>query len=69
MLDFVSSPVPFIAGIVEEKKAKLKCIEEDYRVKDAVNDGMSILNIDSGRIVITTEQGIEDVAINAHGVM
>ena len=69
MLDFVSSPVPFIAGIVGEKKVSLKYIENDYRVQDAVEDGMSILNLDTGNITITHESGIEEIVHNSHGIM
>merc|ERR1712151_1305287 len=49
-LDFVSSPVPLIAGIVAENKSRLKDILFDDRVKDALNNGTSILNLDTGNV-------------------
>merc|ERR1711862_898953 len=61
MLDFVSSPVPFIAGVVADNKQKLKNIEKDTRVENAMKSGLSILNITHGRIAITREEGIRNI--------
>lgn len=47
-IDFVGSPVPFIAGIVPENKLNLKNILVDDRVSEAINDGMIVLNLDAG---------------------
>merc|ERR1711862_937939 len=52
-LDFVSSPVPFAAGVVAEDSLNLKQILNDYRVKDAMSDGMSILNLDTMSLLKT----------------
>ena len=69
MLDFVSSPVPFIAGLVSDKPNGLTKIEADFRVRNAVADGMSVLNINSGNIILTRENGIEDIVKYSHGSM
>ena len=50
VLDFVGSPVPFIAGIVPENKLNLNSILGDDRVADALNDGMILLNLDTGNV-------------------
>ena len=47
-LDFAGLPAPLIAGIVAENKSRLKDILTDDRVKDALKNGMTILNLDSG---------------------
>ena len=61
MLDFVGSPVPFIAGVVRDNELDLKIIEEDYRVQNAIADGMTILNLASGKVIVTREESIEDI--------
>ena len=69
MLDFVGSPVPFIAGVVDDKENGLTKIEGDDRVKNAIADGMSVLNAQTGNIIVTHENGIEDIAKNSCGSM
>ena len=61
MLDFVSSPVPFIAGVVRRTELGLKKIEEDYRVQNAIEEGMSVLNLDSGKVIVTKENEMVDI--------
>jgi len=64
MLDFVSSPIPFIAGIVVDNHLRLDTIQNDDRIKNAHIDGMSILNITFGTVAITTEAGIQNIVGN-----
>jgi len=61
MLDFVSSPVPFIAGMIVEGKQHLHSIIHDYGVKDAMLHGLSIVNLVSGKLIVTREQGTSDM--------
>ncbi|KAL7540936.1 hypothetical protein ACHAXR_010487 [Thalassiosira sp. AJA248-18] len=61
MLDFVSSPVPFIAGMIVEGKQHLHRIIHDHGVKDAMLHGLSIVNLVSGKLIVTREQGTSDM--------
>jgi len=61
MLDFVSSPVPFIAGMLVEGKQDLHSIIHDHGVKDAMLHGLSIVNLVSGKLIVTREQGTSDM--------
>lgn len=61
MLDFVSSPVPFIAGMIVEGKHHLHSIIHDHGVKDAMLHGLSIVNLVSGKLIVTREQGTSDM--------
>lgn len=45
LMDFVSSPVPFIAGIVVNDIEQLRIVEEDERIMDAMLEGLSVLNL------------------------
>ena len=58
MLDFVNSPVPFVAGMSVEGDHAMHLIEEDIRVIEAQSEGMSIINLKSGALHITSESGI-----------
>jgi len=49
---FVNSVVT-VAGIVAEDCLILDQILNDYRVKDAMSDGMNILNLDTGKLLKT----------------
>lgn len=61
MLDFVSSPVPFIAGMIVEDKQHLHSIIHDPGVKEAMMCGLSIVNLVSGKLIVTREQGTSDM--------
>mmetsp|Transcript_31581 Transcript_31581/g.64889 ORF Transcript_31581/g.64889 Transcript_31581/m.64889 type:complete len:1488 (-) Transcript_31581:142-4605(-) len=61
MLDFVSSPVPFIAGMIVEDKHHLHSIIHDPGVKEAMMCGLSIVNLVSGKLIVTREQGTSDM--------
>ena len=69
ILDFVSSPVPFIAGIVVNSKEKIVKIIRDTRVKHALKDGLSLLNLSSGRLEMTKEHEIENIVSNCLSTM
>ena len=55
MLDFVSSPVPFIAGMVGKDKSSLKSIEMDDRVMNERIAGLTIIDITSSKVLWTQE--------------
>merc|ERR1712048_222643 len=54
-LDFVSSPVPFIAGYIAEDVSNLEQIFKDVRVIDAISDGMIALNLDNGSMLSSSK--------------
>ena len=64
MLDFVCSPVPFIAGLVVDRD-QLDAIENDYRVKASMCDGLSVLNLTFGRLNITEEAGMKEILVRS----
>ena len=58
MIDFVQSPVPFITGISAKSKAAASKIQNDQRVTEAMENGLSVINLITGTVLITTESGI-----------
>ena len=58
MLDFVNSPVPFVAGIAVTDAARVMAVESDERTLDAMAHGMSVLNLSTNTLHITSEQEI-----------
>jgi len=51
LIDFLSSPVPYITGMVAESSDHLLEMQNDYRVQEAIaSDGLSVLNLDSGKL-------------------
>uniref|UniRef100_A0A7S4J9G5 cGMP-dependent protein kinase n=1 Tax=Odontella aurita TaxID=265563 RepID=A0A7S4J9G5_9STRA len=65
MLDFVCSPVPFIAGIVVDNKCLLSDIEKDHRVQSSMLDGLSVLNLTTGKLLVTNEEGTAEILARA----
>jgi len=51
LIDFLSSPVPYITGMVADNGRHLQDMINDYRVQEAIaSDGLSVLNLDSGKL-------------------
>ena len=61
MRDIVSSPVPFLVGMVTYGEQELKEFEKSSQVHQALLNGMSILNLSTGALKITSEKGIRDM--------
>ena len=55
MIEFVSSPVPYVIGVVARDKAHLKKIENNFYVKQHLNHGLNIINVTSRKIQWTQE--------------
>jgi hypothetical protein len=55
MLDFVNCPVPFIAGVAVRNVVD---VENDSRVLEAMNNGMSLLNLKNNTLQITSEKNV-----------
>ena len=51
-LEFINSPVPFIGGLVPENKKSLRRILKGKLVKDAIANGLIVLNLDSGEVFV-----------------
>lgn len=58
MLDFVNSPVPFLIGMAVEDREHSLAIEEDPRVVEAMAEGLSVINLATNSVVLTTETDI-----------
>mmetsp|Transcript_3030 Transcript_3030/g.4565 ORF Transcript_3030/g.4565 Transcript_3030/m.4565 type:complete len:1665 (-) Transcript_3030:65-5059(-) len=61
MIDFVSAPVPFIAGVVVTNEKEMHHLESDLRVKDAVSSGLSIVNLWRNKVRVTHEPEIAEL--------
>merc|ERR1712226_486116 len=57
-MDFISSPVPFIVGVARCKKL-LSRVESDDRVQREMIDGLSIVNLNEGKVSLTKEHHIQ----------
>jgi len=60
MIDFVSSPVPFIAGMIGRDRASLKRIKTDHRVEHERMDGLTIIDLSDGNILWTKKNEFEN---------
>jgi hypothetical protein len=58
LLDFVTSPVPFVAGMAVNDFIRVQQVENDKRTLDAMANGMSLLNLSTKTLHITSEAGI-----------
>jgi hypothetical protein len=66
MLEFVSSPGPFLAGMVARDIWQLNAIKSDACVKEAVRDGLSIIYLYRGRLTVTSADGIWEMLVDSH---
>jgi hypothetical protein len=60
MIDFASSPVPFVAGMVCNN-GKFAEIIRMNEVEDAMKEGLSVMNLNQGKLIMTKEKGIETI--------
>lgn len=60
MFDFVSSPVPFLAGFATSSKFQLHMIETDYRVRSALQYGLTLVNVSEGKVSITHDPEVDE---------
>ena len=51
-LEFINSPVPFIAGLVLENSNTFHSILKGKLVKDAIANGLIVMNLDSGDVFV-----------------
>ena len=61
MLDFLNSPVPFVAGMAVNDYARVCEAEKDLRTLDAMANGMSLLNLSTNTLHITSEAEISQM--------
>ena len=60
IMDVVSSPVPYIVGIVATREEAVKEIENDTRVKAQMDEGLTVVNLTSWKILWTTRDQINE---------
>ena len=65
MLDFVNSPVPFVIGMMAKNQEHSLLLERDHRVIEAMSEGLSVINLLTGTVHITTEHGIYSMIRNS----
>ena len=69
MFDIVNSPVPFIAGTVASSEENLKNIEMDDRVQEEMALGLSVVNLNKGKVLMTQEAGITNTLQNCLSIV
>merc|ERR1711933_305748 len=68
-LDFVESPVPFIAGILAGGGNEVEMILNDYCVQRALYNGLSIVDLYSGEVHFTKEVEFQNVLIKCDSIL
>lgn len=64
MIDFVNTTVPFLAGMVVDDFDKCMAVENDDRVIEAIRNGLSVVNLCTGKVTFTSEQEIVQILKN-----
>ena len=54
-LEFITSPVPFIAGLVPDKNRLTSILDGDL-VQDAIKNGLTVLNLNSGKVFVGNDE-------------
>jgi hypothetical protein len=66
MLEFVTAPVPFIAGMTTENVKSIDYVKADPFVKEAMQYGLSIVDLRRGELNLTSCPAIRDVIGSCH---
>merc|ERR1711862_910384 len=71
MMDFISSPVPFIAGMIIDNTTKNwkmeDVIDNDRRIKKQIEyGGLTVVNINNGHVIWTQDDSITKIGLT-HG--
>jgi len=69
ILDFVESPVPFIAGVVAEDEKEMKLIINDDSVQRALCNGLTVVDLLSGEVHFTKEVESHDVLLMCDNIL
>ena len=69
MFDVVNSPVPFIAGAVASTKEGVEGIISDSRVQQEMPLGLSLVNLNEGKVLMTKEDGITNTLRNCLSIV
>ena len=69
MFDIVNSPVPFIVGVVASTKEGIEDILSDSRVNQEMLLGLSVVDLNKGRVLMTQEDGITDTLQNCLSIV
>ena len=69
-LDVVSSSFPYIIGIIARSKEIVTDIENDVRVRERMDDGLTVINLTSEKILWTTCKRINKYKLHCgHKIM
>ena len=63
-IEFITSPVPFIGGLVPENQERLDEILKGDLVKDAISNGLIILNLNSSEVYIGIDEKQNSLAFS-----
>lgn len=58
MMDFISSPVPFIGGMIARNSKDLEKLIMDSRVQEAMDFGLTVINLSSNKVYWTKEKEV-----------
>jgi len=67
-LDFVESPVPFIAGVLAGDEKEVEMIMNHYSVQQALYNGLSIADLYSGEVHFTKEVETQNILIKCDSI-
>ena len=69
MFDIVNSPVPFIAGAVASTEEGIDDIISDCRVQEEMSFGLSVVNLNEGKVLMSQEDGITSTLQNCLSIV
>ena len=69
MFDIVNSPVPFVAGAVSSTKQGIEDILSDYRVLEEMSLGLSVVDLNEGKVLMSQEEGIANTLQNCLSIV
>lgn len=61
MFEILDAPVPFLVGVAGDSAIS---ILNDERISEAMQHGLSLVNLDEGYVVATPEDGISDILLH-----
>jgi len=68
-LDFVESPVPFIAGVLAGDEKEVEMILNDFCVQQALHYGLSVVDLYSGEVHFTKEVEFQNMLIKCDSIL
>jgi len=69
ILDFVESPVPFLAGVLADGEKEIEIILNDDSVQSALYNGLSVVDLFSGEVHFTKETESLDLLLKCDSIL